>query len=224
MDTGDQTQTEASLNSDPPAGGDADTTRPSSVREQVAALKRQLILEAAANLFFEEGYAAATLESLARSLKVTKPFIYTYFKNKAEILTAISEAGIDTSLESLRKGQIEADRALDQLRIAMAAAARSVIRFQKYVVVYQRELKSLDAPDAERILRKRVQFDHEVAAMVARGVGEGDMQVADPSMAAVWIGGLLSWIPVWHNPAGRQNPDQVAAEFVSAIDRLVGAT
>ena len=224
MDTGDQARTEAPLNSVLPVGGEVDTTRPSGMREQVAALKRQLILEAAANLFFEEGYAAATLESLARSLKVTKPFIYTYFKNKAEILTAISETGIDTSLESLRKGQSEAVRALDQLRISMAAAARSVIRFQKYIVVYQRELKALDAPDAERILRKRVQFDHEVAAMVARSVGEGDMQVADPSMAAVWIGGMLSWIPVWYNPAGRQNPDQVAAEFVSAIERLIGAT
>jgi AcrR family transcriptional regulator len=155
---------------------------------------------------------------------VTKPFIYTYFKNKAEILTAISETGIDASLDSLKKGQTEAARALDQLRIAMAAAARSVIRFQKYVVVYQRELKSLAAPDAERILRKRVQFDHEVSAMVARGVSEGDMRVADPSMVAVWIGGLLSWIPVWHNPVGRQQPDQVAAEFVSAVDRLVGVT
>jgi hypothetical protein len=49
------------------------------------------------------------------------------------------------------------------------------------------------------------------------------MDVADPAVSAVWIGGLLSWIPVWYNPQGRLDPDQVAAEFVQAIDRIVGA-
>ncbi len=195
----------------------------SAIRKEVAALKRQRILEAAADMFFEQGYAAATLDALAQSMDVTKPFIYTYFKNKAEILTAISETGIDESLAALRLGQAEANTALAQLRLAMAAAARSVIRFQKYVVVYQRELKALAPVDAQRILRKRVDFDHQVAALILRGMAEGEMQVENPSMTSVWIGGLLSWIPVWHNPAGRQKPDRVAAEFVAAVDRLIGA-
>lgn len=181
-------------------------------------------MEAAAELFFEQGYAAATLEILARSMEVTKPFIYSYFKSKAEILTAICETGIDESLAALAKGRAEADLALDQLRIAMDAGARSVMRFQKYVVVYQRELKSLASRDAQRILQKRVHFDHQVCALLVRGVAEGDMHVDDPSMTSVWIGGLLSWIPVWHNPAGRQNSDMIAAKFVRAVDQLIGAS
>jgi len=205
---------------------DGEADRPAQamgLRAEVAALKRQRVLEAAADLFFEQGYSAATLQSLATSMSVTKPFIYSYFTNKAEILTAICETGIDESLAALAKGQAEAERALDQLRIAMDAGARSVIRFQRYVVIYQRELKALAPRDAQRILQKRVHFDRQVTTLIRRGVEEGDMKVDDPAITSVWIGGLLSWIPVWHNPAGRREIDAIARDFVDAIDRLVGA-
>src|SRR5215813_7807900 len=144
--------------------------RPSSIKTEVANIKRQRILEEATHLFFEHGYAATTLESVAERMNVTKPFIYSYFANKAEILTAVCETGIDQSLAALDKGEHEAVKALNQLRIAMAAAARAVVRVQKYVVVYQRELKSLDPADARRILEKRQQFDVEVTSILARGV------------------------------------------------------
>jgi AcrR family transcriptional regulator len=195
--------------------------RASPIKAEVANIKRQRILEQATHLFFEQGYAATTLDAVAEAMHVTKPFIYSYFANKTEILTAICETGIDESLAALDKGEHEAVKAINQLRIAMGAAGRAVIRVQKYVVVYQRELKSLDPVDARRILEKRQQFDVEVAAILARGVAEGDMRVANPSMTAVWIGGLLSWIPVWYSPAGRRKPDEVVSEFVAAVERLV---
>ena len=195
--------------------------RASPIKAEVANIKRQRILEQATHLFFEQGYAATTLDAVAEAMHVTKPFIYSYFANKTEILTAICETGIDESLAALDKGEHEAVKAINQLRIAMAAAGRAVIRVQKYVVVYQRELKSLDPVDARRILEKRQQFDVEVAAILARGVREGDMRVANPSMTAVWIGGLLSWIPVWYSPVGRRKPDEIVSEFVAAVERLV---
>jgi len=201
----------------------AQADRAAAMKQQVATLKRQHILEAAAELIFQEGYAAATVESLARSMGVTKPFIYTYFQNKGEILAEICESGIDGSLEALGKGQKDASGALNRLRIAMHEAALSVIRFQKCVVVYQRELKSLDPSDARRILQKRIQFDREVADLLTDGVCDGEMDVVDPAVSSVWIGGLLSWIPVWYNPQGRLKPEEVAAEFVRAIDRIVAA-
>lgn len=204
-------------------GGAGTTSRAAQIKQEVASLKRQHILEAAATLFFEQGYASATVHALARSMGVTKPFVYTYFQNKAEILTEICETGINSSLEALSKGQREGSRAIDRLRIAMYNAAVSVIRFQKYVVVYQRELKSLEPADADRILQKRIQFDRQMTDLLIAGMREGDLQVDDPTISAAWIGGLLSWIPVWYNPAGRLNPQQAATEFVQAIDRIVAA-
>ncbi|NCX99838.1 MAG: TetR family transcriptional regulator, partial [Planctomycetia bacterium] len=73
----------------------------SSLREikpGVVAYKRARILAEASALFYEKGYESATLEMLADRLSATKPFLYTYFKGKSAILSAICEAGVKESL------------------------------------------------------------------------------------------------------------------------------
>ena len=64
------------------------------LKAEVQAFKRRRILEEARELFFAHGYEATTLDAIAESLQVTKPFLYSYFRNKSEILNAICEVGI----------------------------------------------------------------------------------------------------------------------------------
>src|SRR3954471_2897019 len=52
--------------------------------------KRERILTTAARLFFEGGYRATSMESIAEQLGVTKPFLYYHFENKHEILEEIA--------------------------------------------------------------------------------------------------------------------------------------
>ena len=73
------------------------------IKDEVSALKRQRILEEASRLFFEKGYSGSTLEALAGRLEVTKPFIYSYYASKADLLSAICETGITLSLVELEK-------------------------------------------------------------------------------------------------------------------------
>ena len=80
--------------------------QPSGGRElkpSVIAYKRERILEEAGSLFFTMGYEAATLDMLAERLRVTKPFLYTYYRNKGHILSAICEVGVTESLAALDK-------------------------------------------------------------------------------------------------------------------------
>src|SRR5690606_11947647 len=51
--------------------------------------KRERIVEVAARLFFEHGYANTTIAGIARELGVTKPYVYYYFGDKRELFEAI---------------------------------------------------------------------------------------------------------------------------------------
>ena len=193
------------------------------IKSEVSALKRQRILEEASRLFFEKGYTASTLEALAKRLDVTKPFIYTYYRNKADLLAAICETGITESLIAVEQALRDEVEPVRQLRAAVAGVAKVVIRFQNYVVIYQREMKSLDRRDAQRILKLRHHFDRQTAQLLERGVAEGVFHVGEPAMASVWIGGLLSWIPNWYVPGGRRDESYVIENLVETILQLVGA-
>jgi AcrR family transcriptional regulator len=47
---------------------------------------KQKILHAALDICSAEGFEGLTIEKLARSLGLTKPALYHYFKNKEDIL------------------------------------------------------------------------------------------------------------------------------------------
>lgn len=199
---------------------------PANKRElkvEVVAYKRQRILEEGSRLFFTRGYEASTLDMLADRLHVTKPFLYSYYRSKGEILSAICETGIRETLEAMEAARESPASPRDMLAMMVAGSARVVIERQEYIVVYQREMKNLARDDARRILNLRRDFDHLIANVVEDGERRDQFKVADPSLAAVWIGGLLSWIPNWYVPGGSRSSDEVVDHVVDASMRLVGA-
>jgi hypothetical protein len=138
-------------------------------------------------------------------------------------LAAICETGIQESLLALERGVRGEPTTARQLQAVVAGVGYVVIKFQFCVVVYQREMKALDRRDAQRILQQRHHFDRRIAALLDRGLAEGAFDVADSGMASVWIGGLLSWIPVWYIQGGRRSEADVVENAVATIMRLVAA-
>ena len=53
---------------------------------QLQEYKDALIINAAAEAFYQRGFSNATLDEIAASIGVTKPFIYKRFKSKHELL------------------------------------------------------------------------------------------------------------------------------------------
>ncbi|MXP10591.1 TetR/AcrR family transcriptional regulator [Pseudoblastomonas halimionae] len=195
-----------------------------SLKSEFVAFKTNRIVEVASHLFYERGYSSCTLDNVADKLGVTKPFLYSYFKNKEAILAAICEVGISESLAALEAtlaGEHQGYR--ERLAELVRQVGRIVIDRQEYVVVYQREMKHLSATDHERILRLRHSFDHQIAELIREGVEAGEFREDTDSFVAVWIGGLISWIPTWYSPAGHRTADEVIDQLVAAALRLAGA-
>jgi AcrR family transcriptional regulator len=205
-----------------PQGGAAEPADP-GWRGEAPALRRQRILVEASQLFFEKGYQASTLDALAKRLDITKPSLYVHYRSKSQLLAEICETGIKESLAALERGVQGESGAARQLQAAIEGVGYVVIRFQYCVAVYQREMKALDRRDAQHILQQRHHFDRRISLLLDRGVAEGSLHVSDSSMASVWIGGLLSWIPVWYIPGGRRSEREVVDNLVAAAMRLVGA-
>jgi AcrR family transcriptional regulator len=193
-----------------------------NIRPDVVAFKRARILEEASALFSLRGYSATTLDMIAERLHVTKPFLYTYFRNKSDILAAICEIGVSESLAALDHSEVLGGSAAERLRVALVDVARIIIHRQAHILVYQREALALDRVDAQRIMRLRHEFDLRVGRMVEDCRQEGSVTVPDATAMSVWIGGLLSWIANLYRPGSRKSEDEMVDEAVSACLRLVG--
>ena len=195
-----------------------------SLKSDFVAFKTKRIVEAATSLFYERGYSSCTVEHVAAVLGVTKPFIYSYFKNKEAILAAICEVGISEALGVLEATLEGSHRDYRQkLAAAVSQVGQMVIERQEYLVVYQREEKHLSEAEATRLLRMRQSFDHQIADLIRNGVASGEFSEDVDPFVAVWIGELISWIPSWYSRKGKRSAREVVDYLVHAALRLAGA-
>jgi AcrR family transcriptional regulator len=189
---------------------------PESLRDAVQRLKRESIVAAAVDLFYHQGYGQTTLDQVAQRLDVTKPFIYSYFRSKNEILAEICSRAIKLAHESLNRASSQQGSATDRIKAISRDFMEAVLRHQPHAVIYSREEKELDQVDRDAINRLRREFDHRLVALIQEGVTTGEFQVDDVHLTALSIGGIIGWSQVWFRPSGRLTIEE-AADGVSRI-------
>jgi len=74
-----------------------------SPAEQVASEGRQLILDTAARLFREEGYAATSLRDIAGECGMKAASLYYHFASKDEIISEVLRIGVERVAEEVRR-------------------------------------------------------------------------------------------------------------------------
>jgi len=193
------------------------------IRDEVAALKRARIIAAAVELFYENGYERTTLDAVAERLGVTKPFIYAHFSSKTELLAEICSRGIAVSIEALDSVLPLQMSATEQLRLIGERFVSAVLGSQMHIAIFSREEKNLAVADLDRINEMRRMFDSKLTALLRAGIETGEFDVSDAHLAALAIGGMVSWAYVWYRPTGPLSLQAVAAEMSSLILRMVKA-
>ena len=194
------------------------------IRDEVAALKRERTIAAAVALFYERGYENTTLEAVAERLGVTKPFIYAHFGSKADLLAEICGRGIATSLDAIN-GVLELKASPTAKLTALGRRfVTAVLANQKPIAIFTREEKNLEPKDFKRISDMRRDFDAKLTAILEAGIKSGEFRLTDSRIAALAIGGMVSWAYVWYRPGGRLTLDAVAAKMSELILAMAGAS
>jgi AcrR family transcriptional regulator len=199
------------------------TASSGNLKSEVSDFKRRRIREEACSLFFERGYESTTLDAVAQALEVTKPFIYSYYSNKSDLLYDICRLGIELSLEAIQ-GVAALDRPpSDRLRKVVESVLAIIFEYRKFIVVYEREEKNLDGTKAREIRDLRKLFDHQLADLLSEGDRQGDFQIVDPVLTATTIGGMITWVAQWYSPEGKRSRLDITNHTLMMVEAVVRA-
>ena len=191
-------------------------------RAELQAAKRDRILAAAVSLFYARGFTATTLDDVAAELGVTKPALYAHFRSKTELLAATCEPTIAMSLDAARRGVESPGSCTDRLRFLAVAFTQVIIERQANIAVFFREEKHLEPADAATIDALRKKFDRVLSGLLDEGVVAGEFVVPDSRLAALAIGGMISWAYTWHRSDGRLSAHALADRMAELTLRMVG--
>jgi len=137
--------------------------------------RRAEILEAAKQLFVEEGYAATTIRRIAAKLGVSSTALYVYFPDKDAILVEICDATFAGLIEKLDEVRRNATDPLD----ALAKCLERYIRFgldhpNEYELTFvtrrSKELQKLKPENEKLGMQAFGRFYECVDAVVRSGV------------------------------------------------------
>jgi AcrR family transcriptional regulator len=194
-----------------------------AMREEILAYKRERILEEAVKLFYERGFTGTTLDDIAAELGVTKPFIYTHFRSKTELLAALCKPTIELSLGAVTQAASGPGSPTERLYRAIAGFTEVVLSRQANIAIYFREEKNLSPEALGEINGLRKKFDRVLSKLLAEGVAAGEFDVGDVSLTALAIGGMISWAYTWHRPEGRLAIDDMCDRMAELALQMVGA-
>jgi TetR/AcrR family transcriptional regulator, cholesterol catabolism regulator len=193
------------------------------MREEILAYKRERIIEEAVKLFYARGFTGTTLDDVAAQLGVTKPFIYTHFRSKVELLAALCTPTIEMSLAAVENAARQPGSPTARLHCAIVDFTHVILSRQANIAIFFREEKNL-APEAlAEINALRRKFDRVLSQLLAEGVAAGEFQIADVNLTSLALGGMISWAYTWHRPNGRLKLDELCNRMADLALHMVGA-
>lgn len=193
------------------------------MRDEITAYKRERILEEAVKLFYERGFSGTTLDDIAGALGVTKPFIYTHFRSKVELLEAVCRPTIEMSHAAIAEAARQPGPPAKRLYEGVVNFTKVVLQRQANIAVYFREEKHLSEAGLAEINTLRKNFDRVLSDLLEEGSATGAFRIADIRVAALAIGGMVSWAYTWYQPGGRLTFDEIGAKLAHFALQMVEA-
>lgn len=152
----------------------------------VDAAKRDAIIEAASDSFFDVGFAATSIEQIAVRAGVSKVTVYNHFGDKRALFTA----AVEQQCERLR-GHFAIDATSRQsIRARLTAVGEAVVAFlsRPEMVQFDRRIAAETEHDPE-IGRAFLEagpwrMKAAFADLLAHAHVRGELEIADPALAA----------------------------------------
>lgn len=164
-----------------------------TVREQRKAERRRELLDAAAALFADRGFAGVRLEDLGSAVGISGPAVYRHFPNKEAVLVELLVDISSYLLEGGRQvaaadiGPTATVTALVEFHLDFAFETPALIRIQ------DRDLQSL--PDTARRKVRRTQREYVEVWVSALCAHDPSMSEADARTRAHAVFGLINSTP-----------------------------
>jgi AcrR family transcriptional regulator len=185
----------------PHAGGDENlSTAERRAREK--AQRRQEILDAAREEFFERGFHQPTVDDVATRAEVSKGTIYLYFESKEQILAHLLLEGLDLLLKEmdavpLAQPTLSPEATLRALANAYLGFYQSYPNYFRLIMAFDRGRfeESIPSKLYQRVLHQSLRGLTLVARTIEAGKASGAFHVDDPwqSAGSVWaaLNGVL---------------------------------
>jgi TetR/AcrR family transcriptional regulator, cholesterol catabolism regulator len=176
------------------------------------------MLAAAAELFYENGYAATSTADIANRMGIQRGSVYYYFETKEGLLLELIEDVYRHALASLARVQATDDDAVAKLR---ALIVDHVLAFTSALIpgaIVLNESRSLTPENRDRLRGDAEAYEAGIEGLIVEGQSSGLIRTdVDPRLAAMAVLGVVNWVHRWYRPTDPFTPARIGIQFADVL-------
>ena len=179
--------------------------------------RKEQIVDRAAKLFKQKGFAATSMRDLAAELGIEAASIYYHFKSKEELLEKVCFDMADKFITNAREVNDIYFNAEEKLRMAIKLHVQTITENQNQSSVFLSEWRNLSEPKLSLFRQLRQQYENQFTIILADGEKEDIFDDVDKKFAVLSILSTINFINEWYKPDGRMNASEIAEKLSNFI-------
>lgn len=175
------------------------------------------VLDKAAALFTERGFAATSLQDVADQVGLTRTAIYHYFDSKDALLQELVRGVTRQATQIFDDLAAAPDmRPADKVREAARRLVLWVTSPATHFKLVDRSEHELSAATANVHRQAKRRVLNGMSRLIDEGIAAGEFRAVEPGVAALAIIGMCNWVAWWFNPAREKSAGDIA-EMVAEL-------
>jgi AcrR family transcriptional regulator len=184
--------------------------------------RRQKIIAAAAGVFQEKGFGAASLGDVAIALGTDRASLYYYVSSKEELFHEVVYTAAEDSVLRAEAIRDSDGTTTEKLSALVHSLLSSFEEHYPYLYVYIQEKMSQvgakDDPWASNMWTLNTRYDDAVLAIVQEGIDSGELKAVAPArVIAYGIVGMVNWSHRWFRPTGDLSAQELADAYAEIL-------
>jgi AcrR family transcriptional regulator len=172
--------------------------------ESKSARTRARILDAAAQVLSQKGYAGTRLSDVAAKAEIQAPAIYYYFPSREDLIEAVMFSGIDEMGRYLRQvlDALPAETSpMDRIMAAVEAHLRHELELSDYATASIRNAGQVPAQLRKRQRKAEARYARIWGQLFDDAQADGQLRAElEPRVAQLLVMGALNWSAEWWDP------------------------
>lgn len=179
---------------------------------------RSRVLDAAVELFAQQGYDGTSVSQVIARAGVAKGGFYHHFASKEALLYEVYGDLIGRQLAGMDEILARRLAPAPALRALIADLVETTAASARPALVFWRELHRLGDERTAQYRRARRRYHDAVRRLIRDAQADGTFaQVASADTVTFTIFGYVNELPLWYRPTGRKRPAQLAAELADLV-------
>jgi AcrR family transcriptional regulator len=179
--------------------------------------RRQAIIAAAIDYFYEYGYQKASVRDICRRVGLTQAALYYHFHNKEEILFTIIELFSNQLYCTLKSCLTGPRDPVDKLRQGISRHILSIKTDRKGAKIIIEDKRFLSGELKKLVKEKEKNVFNLYRDCLVELQSSGKLTDCDLTVATFALIGMINWLYHWYNPAKGLTLEQIADQIINIL-------